>query len=273
MANYHDPLWIRMGLQNHFEEATKDCDLDDVFALVLRGSQNYGLDNQNSDIDSRCIFIPRNMNEPVQPEREIMLENGEQITFIDIRLFIHGLQIRSLYYLELLYSDFYVCPREHYLELWHRFQVQAGPLVDSNRVAAAESILFYADKKLEYLFDNFRPERRDLCLQMGYDAKSLYHLARYHGLLKLLATGESFDKCCDEDFNEQFRPIKECHLSLDNAQWLVPQLMNEMTQYYEEIKANYQTDERTCYVLENLIAGWGDDLIKERELVCAADTI
>ena len=57
MKDYRE-THIMSNLERHYNEALKFYPQEQIFAIVLRGSQNYGLDTEFSDIDSRCIFIP-----------------------------------------------------------------------------------------------------------------------------------------------------------------------------------------------------------------------
>ena len=68
MANYHSDEWIMTNLKKHYAFISQYIDANRIIVLALRGSQNYGLDTINSDIDSRVIYIPSNEEIEKYPE-------------------------------------------------------------------------------------------------------------------------------------------------------------------------------------------------------------
>ena len=56
--NYHSDEWIMQNVREHYNEALKHFHEDRIVAIVLQGSQNYGLDTMNSDIDTKLILTP-----------------------------------------------------------------------------------------------------------------------------------------------------------------------------------------------------------------------
>ncbi len=249
--NYHSDEWIMQGLQYHYDEILKLKPNINIFALVLRGSQNYGIDTEESDIDSRCIYIPsqEQLEEEIKSE-EILLPTGEQITFLDIRLFTHGLIIRSLYYVELLYSKWYIIPEQQNKELWKQYQSLANDLISSNKSAAAKSIIFYANKKQEFLFNNFQSFEYEDCIKRGYSRKSLYHIVRYHLLLQLLNSDSPFENCMSEELNSQTVFVKSGTMPLASIQWLMLSLPRELITLQKDIECNYPPNIQKCQQIE-----------------------
>ena len=79
----------------------------EVLGVFMVGSQNYELDIENSDIDTKAIVIPK-INDIVlnkQPEsRLIVLENSEHIEVKDIREMFKCLLKQNINFLEILFS-------------------------------------------------------------------------------------------------------------------------------------------------------------------------
>ena len=78
---------------------------DDWFGIFLFGSQNYDLQWEESDIDSRVISIPKN---PRALSECFVLDNGEHLEVIPIYYFCQGLLDMNNQVLETLFSRFYI---------------------------------------------------------------------------------------------------------------------------------------------------------------------
>ena len=58
MANFHSDEWIMKQVERHYQEALTLFPADRIVGVFLQGSQNYGLDYEGSDIDTKCIVLP-----------------------------------------------------------------------------------------------------------------------------------------------------------------------------------------------------------------------
>ena len=65
---------IAKRLNEHWEESLESFDVSRILGLFLQGSQNYGLDYENSDVDTKLIVLPT--------LDEIAFKNGEQSAVI-----------------------------------------------------------------------------------------------------------------------------------------------------------------------------------------------
>jgi len=82
-----------------------------VFGVFLYGSQNYNLDDENSDVDCIAITIPTfkefTLNKsPVSITH--ITEEGEHIDIKDIRLVFQTMKKQSINLLEILFTDFFI---------------------------------------------------------------------------------------------------------------------------------------------------------------------
>ena len=56
--NYHSDKWIMDKVTEHAKEAATLIPEKHIVGVFLQGSQNYGLDYEGSDIDTKCITTP-----------------------------------------------------------------------------------------------------------------------------------------------------------------------------------------------------------------------
>ena len=80
---------IMEGVHDHFEEALQYFPKDNIVGIFLQGSQNYGLDTENSDIDTKLIVTPTfedlALNKQPQSTTHVRA-NAEHIDIKDIRM-------------------------------------------------------------------------------------------------------------------------------------------------------------------------------------------
>lgn len=56
--NYHSNEWIMKRIEEHYQEALTFFPENRVVGIFCQGSQNYGLDYEDSDIDTKLIVVP-----------------------------------------------------------------------------------------------------------------------------------------------------------------------------------------------------------------------
>ena len=120
--NYHDDQWIMSKLQEHYDEALEHFPKDRIVCCILQGSQNYGLDVENSDVDTKLIVTPTfediAMNKKPVSTTHIR-ENDEHIDFKDIRLMLQTFRKQNLNFIEILFTDYSIINYD-YKHMWQR---------------------------------------------------------------------------------------------------------------------------------------------------------
>lgn len=98
-------------LQRHYNFAANYVNIENIIGCYLIGSQNYQLDDEQSDIDTIVLVVPTLKdialnNKPIS--KTYIQDNGEHTTLKDIRLFINGIKKGRLDCLEILYTQYYM---------------------------------------------------------------------------------------------------------------------------------------------------------------------
>lgn len=105
--NYHSDKWVMDKVETHLEAANVRS--ENWVSLMAYGSQNYGLDTQSSDVDTRLIVLP-SFEDIVLNKKPVsytkVLPNDEHIDFKDIRLFIECLKKQNMAYLECIFTPY-----------------------------------------------------------------------------------------------------------------------------------------------------------------------
>lgn len=86
-----------------------------LMGVFLYGSQNYGIQTSNSDIDAKAIIIPSLINiaalkKPISKEYHY---NDAHIEVKDIRLMIEMFYKQNMNFLEILFTDYYLINPEY----------------------------------------------------------------------------------------------------------------------------------------------------------------
>ena len=163
--------------------------------VFLRGSQNYNLDDEQSDIDSLAVVLPNldNLIKGYKASIEHHNEDDSHIDIKDVRYFFDSLKKQNPSYLEMMSTEYYVLD-ENWKVLWDEFWNMNCPTAEwgvlSNREAvccyhpyrALQSI--YGDMKSKYknLFHDAPHSHEDI-EKYGYCLKDFHHLNRMKGVL------------------------------------------------------------------------------------------
>lgn len=105
---------ILKTLNEHLEYAKAHLGLaeDRVIGIFLYGSQNYGTDIPQSDIDSKIIVLPSFEDFCLRRNnlysKELILEDGSHIDVKDIRLYRENLLKQNINFVELLFTEYRV---------------------------------------------------------------------------------------------------------------------------------------------------------------------
>ena len=118
-------------LAEHYKEALEYFPKDQIVGVFLQGSQNYGLDIEGSDVDTKLIVLPT-LDDICFNKKAVstthVRENDEHIDFKDIRLMFQTFRKQNLNFVEILFTEYKII-NPMYADLWQK-------LVDSNELIA-----------------------------------------------------------------------------------------------------------------------------------------
>lgn len=179
-----------------------------VIALMLQGSQNYGLEEYSpdymSDVDTKAIVVPTfrdflNCTPPISTT--IKFENGEQCDVKDIRVMFECFRKQNIQFLELLYTRFKIVDWR-YKKLLKPLWEERDAIAAINRKALANSLAGITMEKRKALCHPY-PSLLEKIKKYGYDGKQLSHAVRLYILMKNWSEGMPLEKCFWPDKNER----------------------------------------------------------------------
>ena len=228
----HDELYVRkLGYE--------------VFGVFLQGSQNYNLDYDGSDIDTKCIVIPTLEDillnkKPVSTT--LILEDNSHIDVKDIRLMWECFRKQNINFLEILFTDYFNVPYK-YGKYWQRMLDINEDIAHYNNYAAVNCIAGMVFEKNAALCHPY-PTLKEKIEKYGYDNKQLHHIVRCAEFLDRYIEGVPYAECLIPTNPQQLVDIKASYIyNLDEAK----QIAKETVDTVKAVKELYM-EQHECVV-------------------------
>ena len=209
MANFHSDKWIMDRIQEHYEEAKECFNENRIVGIFCQGSQNYGLDYENSDIDTKLIVVPTfeeiAFNKKPHSTTYVRANNEH----IDIRLYIETFRKQNLNFLEILFTPYKIV-NPQYAKWWNILVKNREEIAHYDIHRAIKSMKGIAMEKYHAMEHRY-PSKVDIIDKYSYDPKQLHHLLRVEDYLIRYINGEAYEDCLipDEETASLLSTIKE----------------------------------------------------------------
>lgn len=187
---------IREALKNRYEMLCDYYNSDNIFGIFLYGSQNYLLDNKDSDIDTKAIIIP-SFHDICFNKKPISttytLDNNEKIDCKDIRVMFQQFRKQNINFIEILFTNHFII-NPKYEEFWGRLCYSREDIARYNEHRVVKGIKGMALEKLNALQHSY-PSKVEILNKYGYDPKQLHHIFRFRFFLENYISGKSYEDC------------------------------------------------------------------------------
>ena len=186
-----------------------------VVGVFLQGSQNYELDYEASDIDSKAIVLPSFKDfilnkKPVSTTH--ILPSNEHVDIKDIRLMFECFKKQNFNFLEILFTKYYVL-NPVFAKLYQPMLDNAEMIAHYNNYAAVNCIAGMVFEKKAALCHPY-PSLKERIEKYGYDRKQLHHILRCEEFLYRYCKGVPYRNCLIPQHSEYLKKIKsdpECY--------------------------------------------------------------
>lgn len=187
---------IMYRVNEHYEEALNDFTENQIVGCFLQGSQNYRLDYEDSDVDTKLIVVPNFRDiclnkKPVSTTH--VRANDEHTDWKDIRLYMETFRKQNLNFLEILFTPYTVI-NPLYKEQWMRLVERREDIARMNPYRAVKSMKGIAAEKYHAMEHRY-PAKAHIIDAYGYDGKQVSHLLRVDDYLERYIKGESYESC------------------------------------------------------------------------------
>ena len=211
-----------------------------VLGVFLQGSQNYGLDYEGSDIDTKAIIIPSFEDfvlnrKPVSTT--LILPSNEHIDLKDIRLMHECFRKQNINFIEILFTKYY-CMNIDYSDLYLPMFDNRERIAHYNNYASVNCIagmVYEKHKAMEHPY----PTLKDKIEEYGYDNKQLHHIVRCREFLERYINGVSYADCLIPTIPQSLIDIKSSYIySLEEARLIANACETEMKIIKQEYMNN-----------------------------------
>lgn len=167
-----------------------------VLGVFLQGSQNYNLDYEGSDIDTKAIVIP-SFEDFVLNQKPasttLILPSDEHVDVKDIRLMHQCFRKQNINFIEILFTKYrYMNP--DYETLYQPMFDNNERIARYNNYAAVNCIagmVYEKHKAMEHPY----PTLIEKIEKFGYDNKQLHHIIRCEEFLNRYIAGVPYAEC------------------------------------------------------------------------------
>lgn len=211
-----------------------------VFGVFLQGSQNYKLDYEGSDIDTKCIVLPTFEDivlnkKPVSTT--LVLEDNSHIDLKDIRLMWKCFLKQNINFLEILFTEYYYIDAS-YRNIWLRMQEMSEEIAHYDNYAAVNCICGMVLEKRAALCHPY-PSLKDKIDKYGYDNKQLHHILRCEEFLLRYINGAPYADCLIPIHSKELVEIKSKYIyNVEEAK----EIADKATSHATEVKDKYKLD-------------------------------
>lgn len=233
--NYHSDEWIKEKVFDHYTEATAYFELNNIVGIFLQGSQNYGLDYENSDVDTKLIVTPKLddlvFNKQPVSTTHIMI-NEEHIDFKDIRLYFQTFIKQNLNFLEILFTPYFSI-NSNYYDDWQILVENRELIARMNPYTAVKSMKGIAHNKMCALKHRYEG-KIDVIDKYGYDPKQLHHIKRVEEYLERYIAGEPYIDCLKSNMSGFLMELKKGFYSEARATKIAEESMAHIDEMADE---------------------------------------
>ena len=221
---------------------------------ALFGSQNYGLDTENSDIDIKVIVLPTLHDLALNKQPISQTFEGEDGLYDvkDIRLMFQNFKKQNINFLEILFTPYFLV-NEEYSDLFLTLRARANEIAHYNPFVALKCMYGMANEKFRKM-EHISPASEEKIKQFGYDPKQLHHIVRLREFAERYANGEDFSACLKTNHQSYLLRLKEGKFSLSDARAIasaeiikLDSIVNEAAQF------DYESDKEVEVLLNETV--------------------
>ena len=257
MTNQHD-LKIMLRLSDHLRDVKEKH--SGWVGIFLQGSQNYNLDYEGSDVDSKLIVLPSfedfALNRKPQSYTYLM-ENDEHVDVKDIRLMFDCFRKQNINFVEILFTKYHII-NPKYERLFRPVLDACEAIGRYNDFAALNCMVGTALEKRKALCHPY-PTTISKIERFGYDPKQLHHILRLQEFMRRWLAGIPYSDCLISEQREYLKAVKAGVHSLDEAVKLsestVKAMQDTKAEYMEthQVVVNREVDTLLNETLINLL--------------------
>lgn len=206
-----DKETIEARLQEHLSEAMVNENISDWFVIASNGSVNYGLDNEDSDIDSKLLTVP-SLKKLIENKRDnttyFMKDNWEHVEVKDVALYMNTILKQNINFVETLFAKA-VIVNPRYKNDWEMLYENRELIARYDTKRAVKCMYGMMVQKRKDM-ETWTEARAKSFHEFGYDTKSFHHLVRLHYFLQhYIVDGWSYEDCLTKRDDAEYEKLMD----------------------------------------------------------------
>lgn len=199
-------------------------------AVLLQGSQNYNLDYEGSDIDTKAIVLP-SFDDFCLAKSPMSIthvnEDNSHLDIKDLRLMLDCFRKQNVNFLEVLFTRYYILnPR--YQEEFLQLKRNDYRIAHYNNYAALNTMVGMCLEKYKAMEHPY-PATKDKIDKYGYDGKQLHHILRLREFIYRYLKGETYASCLISNQRDFLVRVKKNEaFNLEEAREIASIVVNEL---------------------------------------------
>lgn len=182
----------------------RELDIHQIFFIALEGSQNYGLDLLDSDVDTKIIVLP-SLNDIVWNKKPMAMThiraNEEHTSLTDIRNYFSSLRKQNINFIETLFSPWIIVNTEYRNEFEQLFN-NRELIARYDECKAVKTIGGISIDRYKAI-QNLNSKKADVIEKYGYDGKAVSHIIRIYAFLRRYVRDFPYQTCIIPDEEEK----------------------------------------------------------------------
>lgn len=263
MTDFNTIIKTASGIQDHYLESKQYFAKNNIVGIFLQGSQNYGLETEDSDIDTKLITTPT-LNDLIYNRKPMSTThfrvNGEHIDFKDIRLMFDTFRKQNLNFIEILFTDYKII-NPMYEKEWNKLIAENEVIAHYNPYFAVKAMSGIALGKRHALTKETEAHK-EAFEKFAYDPKQLYQLVRIDEYLDKYIAGAPYKECLCPVNPQYLKDIKTGLYSREEAIKVADEHMAHINEicipYTKDSEFNHTNEEA-----ENLLQEVQAEIIKK----------
>lgn len=239
----------------HYEKARREARKAGytMFFTALYGSQNYNLDTEKSDVDTKTLIIPTFKTLCLSNKtfsKEFKLDE-ETVEVKDFRAMFDCFRKQNLNFLEILLTDNAVVCGRFYKEA-AILKTHASDIAHYDENAAVKCMMGIIYRYYKHLFIPFK-SRPEVFEKLGYDPKALYHMYRIMNSLCLYLAHKKNFLSFDNSTRNVLLDLKEGRYTLEQVKSLAENCLSQTTRIVDKSIGDLRPkDEKVDELLKDL---------------------
>ena len=233
-----DTMDAMREVQDHARQVSTHCVENErgrLWVTMLYGSQNYGLDSADSDVDTKSMLLPTLKMVLMDGSRvstELTMRDGSLDNLKDVREMFGNYLKGNINFVETLFTPYYEC--HCYGGFFEQLRSRRN-LVANARPRRLMHMAAGMAKQKYCAFSHPFEGKKEVLAKYGYDPKQLHHLMRLYYFMHNYMENQSFYHalwCCSRvvnpDLHRQLMQVKLEPYELEYATQLKEEYMNKV---------------------------------------------